>query len=149
LAWLLLHASDRLGLLEGDALAVVEPIFEHCVEYGIDWEEGGVFVDGPMNGRPEAFEKQFWQQAEVLVGLLDAYRLTHKPVYWAAFRNVFEFVFRKLVVPHVGEWYERVDRSGTPIDTALGHAWKISYHTVRSMVQTVDRLDRLLEAPTG
>jgi len=39
-----------------------------------------------------------------------------------------------------GEWYERVDREGNPIDDALGHAWKISYHTVRSMVQVVRRL---------
>jgi len=149
LAWLLLHAFDRLGLREEDALKVVEPIFEHCVEYGIDWESGGVFVDGPMDGQPQTFEKQFWQQAEVLVGLLDAYRLTREPVYWAAFENVYEFVFTKFVVPQVGEWYERVDRAGSPIDNALGHAWKISYHTVRSMIQTVDRLDRLLEAPTG
>ncbi len=39
-----------------------------------------------------------------------------------------------------GEWYERLDRFGVPIDDALGHAWKISYHTVRSMIQTVQRL---------
>jgi mannobiose 2-epimerase len=43
-----------------------------------------------------------------------------------------------------GEWFERLDREGNPIDDALGHAWKISYHTVRAMVQSVKRL-RVLE----
>ena len=42
-----------------------------------------------------------------------------------------------------GEWYERLDREGNPIDAALGHEWKISYHTVRSMIQTVRRLKAL------
>ncbi|MBE0696764.1 MAG: N-acylglucosamine 2-epimerase, partial [Anaerolineaceae bacterium] len=42
-----------------------------------------------------------------------------------------------------GEWYERVDRSGTPLDPILGHAWKINYHSVRSMVQSIQRLKKL------
>jgi len=45
-----------------------------------------------------------------------------------------------------GEWYERVDREGNPIDDALGHAWKISYHTVRSMIEVVRRLRSLSPA---
>ena len=78
--------------------------------------------------------------------MLDAYALFRDEKYWQAFRNVHDFVFGKLVVMEAGgEWYERVDRSGKPIDDALGHAWKISYHTVRSMVQSIIRL-RLLAA---
>lgn len=144
-AWLLLHAFERLGREPADALPVVRPIFEHCVASGIDWEHGGVFVEGPVVGPADVHEKQFWQQAEVLVGMLDAYRLLHQPVYWSAFRNVHDFVFDRFVVREVGEWYERLDQRGTPIDDALGHAWKISYHTVRSMIQTIERLDWLLE----
>jgi mannose/cellobiose epimerase-like protein (N-acyl-D-glucosamine 2-epimerase family) len=39
-----------------------------------------------------------------------------------------------------GEWYERVNRAGEPLDDALGHGWKSGYHTVRSMVQCIRRL---------
>ena len=61
--------------------------------------------------------------------------------YWDAFENVRGFVFEKFVnLVGGGEWYERLDRAGRAIDDALGHAWKISYHTVRSMIQTVSRL---------
>jgi hypothetical protein len=27
----------------------------------------------------------------------------------------------------------------------MGHSWKINYHTVRSMIQSIVRLDALLE----
>lgn len=143
-AWLLLHAFERLDLPLDEALPVVRPMVEHCVRYGIDWEYGGVFVEGPNEGPPSVLEKQFWQQAEVLIGMLDAYRLFGEPVYWKAFTNVFDFVFNRFIVKDAGEWYERLDRVGRPIDDALGHAWKISYHTVRSMIQTIARLDGLM-----
>ncbi len=141
LAWLLLHALDVLGIPRQDYAGVVKPLFDHCVTYGIDQEYGGVYADTPMARPTTLTTKQFWQQAEVLVAMLDAYALFHDEQYWRAFRNVYDFVFEKLVVMAAGgEWYERVDREGNPIDAALGHAWKISYHTVRSMVQSVERL---------
>ncbi len=81
------------------------------------------------------------EQAEVLVGMLDAYLLFGEEKYWAAFRNVYDFVMEKFVAwDGGGEWYERLDRAGNPVDDALGHGWKSSYHTVRSMIQTVKRL---------
>jgi len=143
-AWLLLHAADVLGVAHEVYAPIVRRIFDHCVTFGIDQEYGGVFVEGPHDALPSITEKQFWQQAEVLVGMLDAYLLFGDEKYWAAFRNIYDFVFEKFVnLDAGGEWFERVDRMGNPVDDALGHAWKISYHTVRSMVQVVKRLKRL------
>jgi len=145
-AWLLLHAADVMGYDRSTYAHVVRPIFDHCARYGIDWEYGGLYVEGPMNAMPTLTEKQFWQQAEVLVGMLDAYLLFGDEVYWQAFKRVYDFVLAHFVAfDGGGEWYERVDRMGRPVDDALGHAWKISYHTVRSLVQTVKRLGRLAD----
>jgi mannobiose 2-epimerase len=143
-AWLLLHAADVLGRPRTDYAGVARPIFDHCIRYGIDRDCGGVFVEGPHDAPPTITEKQFWQQAEVLIGMLDAYALFGDETYWDAFENVRGFVFEKFVnLAGGGEWYERLDRAGRPIDDALGHAWKISYHTVRSMIQSVARLRSL------
>ena len=140
-AWLLLHAAEVLALPPEQYTDVVRPICDHCIKFGLDHQYGGVYVDGPAESAPTNFEKQFWQQAEVLVGMLDAYALLGDEKYWDAFRNVHDFVFAKFVnLPAGGEWYERLDRQGRPIDDALAHAWKISYHTVRSMIQTIKRL---------
>jgi len=145
LAWLLLHAADVLGLARADFAEIARRQVDHCCALGIDWEYGGVYADVPMARPPAQTEKQFWQQCEALVGLLDAVELFGNEQYWTAFRNVYDFVFDKLVVMDAGgEWYERVDRFGSPIDDALGHAWKINYHTVRSMIQTVKRLEQLV-----
>lgn len=145
-AWLLLHAADVLGQPRETYAAVVRPLFDHCLEYGIDRQWGGVLVEGPTDAPPTLTEKQFWQQAEVLVGMLDAYLLFRDERYWQAFRNVYDFVMAKFVAwDGGGEWYERLDRLGNPVDDVLGHGWKSSYHTVRSMVQVAKRLKALAE----
>ena len=98
-----------------------------------------------MDDCPRNRHKQFWQQAETLIGMLDAYALFGDDKYWHAFRTVHDFVFDKFVnMSAGGEWRALLDRDGTPLWDYLGHAWKISYHTVRSMIQTVRRLRALL-----
>ena len=46
-------------------------------------------------------------------------------------------------LPAGGEWYPACDG---PHWDYLGHAWKISYHTVRSMIQVILRLRALAES---
>jgi len=140
-AWLLLHAADVLGLSRQQYAPVVKPIFDHCLKYGIDWEYGGLYIEGPAAAPARVQHKQFWQHAEALIGLLDAYMLFGEERYWQAFCKVYDFVMDKFVnLAGGGEWYALLDRDGTPIWDYLGHAWKISYHTVRSIIQMCKRL---------
>jgi mannobiose 2-epimerase len=87
-------------------------------------------------------QKEFWQQAESLVGLLDAYLLFGDRAYWDAFRSTWDFVRKHLIHPELGEWHALADRDGTILWDYLGHAWKNNYHTTRSMVQVLQRLAR-------
>lgn len=148
--WLLLHAADILGVERTTFASVVRRMSDHCVALGLDHEFGGLFADVPMDRPTNQTEKQFWQQAEGLIGMLDAYALLGDEKYWGAFRNIYDFVFGKLVAREAGgEWYERVDRQGRVVDGALGHAWKNSYHTVRSTIQTIRRLRALRRETDG
>ena len=145
-AWLLLHAADVLDIPRKQYGKVLQQMCDHCIDFGLDDKYGGVYADVPMNKTTNLTEKQFWQNAEALVAFLDACLLFDDEKYWQAFLNIHDFIFEKFIVMQAGgEWYERVDRKGNPIDDNLGHAWKISYHTVRSMIQTVKRLKLLLE----
>lgn len=145
-AWLLLQTAAVLGVPPADYRNVVLPQFEHCLLYGIDRERGGVYIDGPAGGPPppdHAGDKQFWQQAEVLVGMLAAWELTGDARFFRAFESVYGFVFTHFVNrPAGGEWFHKVDREGTPIEDHLGDHYKISYHTVRAMIEVVARLER-------
>ena len=147
LAWLLQHAARILGFDRMRYASVVRNMCDHCLRFGIDPEYGGVYCEGPDQAPTSRTEKQFWQQGEVLVGMLDAYLLFGEERYWQGFRSVWDFLFRSVVnMEGGGEWYERVDRQGNVIDGALAHGWKISYHSVRSMIQVIVRLEQLQKA---
>ncbi len=143
-AWLLLHALDVLELSPETYLDQFHKSFSHAVQNGVDWEYGGVFVEGSHRGEVYDREKEFWQQAEVLIGFLDAYRLFRDKTYWQAYENVHRFVLDKMVNHAVGEWWPLMTRQGVPIWTHMSHSWKINYHTVRAMVQSIKRLDALI-----
>ena len=144
-AWLLLHALDVLGADVVEYEEVLRKLFDHAVHHGIDWEFGGIYVEGPHSGGVYDVEKEFWQQAELLIGLLDACRLFGMKKFWPAYLNVHRFVFDKVINHAVGEWRPLLTREGEPIWTHMSHAWKINYHSVRAMVQSIRRLEELLE----
>lgn len=143
--WLLLHALEILKIDLKAYSELFKIIYDHTVDNGIDTEFGGVFVEGPHSGGVYDKEKEFWQQAEVLIGMLDAVILFGEEKYWEAYKNVHRFVFDKVINKGVGEWYPLLTRRGEPIWTHMGHSWKINYHTVRAMVQSINRLDEILE----
>lgn len=143
-AWLLAHALKVTGVDLKTYHETFKTIYKHTVNNGIDFELGGVYVEGPHSGGVYDKEKEFWQQAEVLIGMLDAVLLFGEEKYWEAYKNVHRFVFDKVINKGVGEWYPLLSRKGEPIWTHMGHSWKINYHTVRAMVQSIKRLDILL-----
>lgn len=144
-AWLLLRALDVMGLKMGEHRDVVLKQLDHAVQNGIDNEYGGVYVEGPHAGGVSDREKEFWQQAEVMIGMLEACLRFDPEKYWPAYENVHRFVFDKGINHPVGEWWPLLTREGEPIWTHMSHSWKVNYHSVRSMVQCIKRLDRLLE----
>jgi len=140
MVWLMNHALEILKISPKMYSDLFRTILDHTVNNGIDPEYGGVYVEGPHAGGVYDREKEFWQQAEVLIGMLDGVILFRDDTYWDAFRNVLRFVMDKMVNPGVGEWYPLLTRKGEPIWTHMSHSWKINYHTVRSMVQSIRRL---------
>ncbi|OFY65009.1 MAG: N-acylglucosamine 2-epimerase [Bacteroidetes bacterium RBG_13_43_22] len=143
-AWLMTHALRILGIDPYTYSDLFRIIFDHTINNGIDYEFGGVFVEGPHSGGVYDMEKEFWQQAEVLIGMLDGVILFSDEKYWNAYKNVHRFVFDKMINKGVGEWYPLLSRQGKPIWTHMGHSWKINYHTVRSMIQSIRRLELIL-----
>lgn len=146
-AWLLRHALDILGEPPGPYEPIMRKQLDHAVKAGIDYEYGGVYVEGPHDGGPAYDqEKEFWQQAEALIGLLDGCLHFGLAPYWKAYEAVHRFVFDRMVNWEVGEWWPLLSRDGrTRIWTHMSHSWKINYHSVRSMVQSIARLERLAQ----
>ncbi len=143
-AWLLAHATDVLGEGFEQYQDVIKKAMDHGMQNGIDNEYGGVYVEGPHSGGVYDKEKEFWQQAEVMIGMLEACLRFGPGRYWPAYENVHRFVFDKMINHPVGEWWPLLTREGVPVWTHMSHSWKVNYHTVRCMVQSIERLKKLL-----
>ncbi len=144
-AWLFIHALKILEKDKEEYRNLFRTIFDHSVDHGVDSEYGGVYVEGPHAGGVSDKEKEFWQQAEVMIGVLDASILFGDDKFWDAYKNIHTFVFEKVINKGVGEWYPLLNRKGDPIWTHMSHSWKINYHSVRAMVQSINRLNKLIE----
>jgi mannobiose 2-epimerase len=142
LAWLWRRALETVG----DSGAAAQPAWRrligHAAEHGVDWTCGGVYRDGTAAGGPLVLEKEFWQNAEALVGFLDGYVVFGEDRFLEAFLNVWGFARDRFVAP-CGEWRVLLDRTGRPIDSDVGNDWKAVYHTGRALLECLDRLTAL------
>jgi mannobiose 2-epimerase len=143
-AWLLMHALKVLDLPINEFEDIIRKQYDHALADGIDWEFGGVYVEGSHSGGVYDREKEFWQNAEMLIGLTQACLVFDKEKYWPVYVNVHRFVFDKMINHEIGEWWPLLTRQSEPIWTHMSHNWKINYHTVRSMIETIKRLETLL-----
>lgn len=142
-AWLLGHTIDILGLDLDKYKEGLRKIYDHAFQYGVDWEKGGIFCEGPQAGPARERNKEFWQQAEALVGFLDAYIRLGDEKYLDAYEKVHRFVFDHVINHEVGEWFPLFDENNNLLWDYMAHAWKINYHTVRSMIQSERRLAKI------
>ncbi len=143
-AHLLIHAYRIMKIDPNSDKDLFRIILDHTVDNGIDWEFGGVYVEGPHSGGVYDKEKEFWQQAEGLIGMLDGVLMFNDEKYMKAYVNIHRFVLDKMVKKGVGEWYPLLSRNGDPIWFHMSHSWKVNYHTVRAMIQSIVRLDKLI-----
>ena len=127
---------------EGNEVVLVEKDAERCrkLEESLDARivQGNAASIGTLRRAGIA-------DAEMLIALSQACLVFDLEKYWPAYENVHRFVFDKMIHHQVGEWWPLLTREGKPIWTHMSHNWKINYHTVRSMIETIKRLDLLYE----
>ena len=139
--WLFLHALEILSTSPTPYNKRLRGLADHTCRFGIDWDYGGLYVEGPFDGPASDSQKEFWQQAEAMVGLLDCHLLFRQELFWKGFLRVFHFVWDHVINHSQGEWYALLDRDGGIIWDYLGHAWKNCYHTIRSVIESIKRLE--------
>lgn len=86
-----------------------------------------------MRGEGHYRQKEFWQQAETLIDLLEAFRIFGGERFLKAYALVHRFVFERKIAHGRGEWLPLLEPDGTAVWTHMGTFWKINYHTGRSV----------------
>jgi cellobiose epimerase len=144
LSWLIVEAAGVVG--DSDLIARVKPVslaIAHAtLAEGVD-EDGGVINEGGPHGYTNT-NKDWWPQAEAVVGFLNAYQLSGDPAYLNASRHSWEFIQARFLDRVHGDWFESVERDGTPIPLPKVSLWKCPYHTGRSSMEVVERVHELL-----
>jgi mannobiose 2-epimerase len=141
-AWLCLDAARALGrppaLLRGWA----EGLVGYSLRHGYDRGRGGFYYSGPLGRDADDTKKEWWVQAEALVTLLELYRLTGRPDYYARFARTLDFVEQHQVAKEGGWWATR-QADGSPAGTSRTSMWQGAYHSGRSMLRCARLLDEL------
>ncbi len=144
MSWLVLEAASLVGRgrdprIERASLALVD----HALRDGFDNERGGLYLEGLAFGPADRKRKEWWQQAEALVGTLNAHELTGRPEYWQAFELQAQFILDGFVDHEHGDWYAAIDPDGK-IDGTKAGPWRGPYHASRACLEVIRRLGRTL-----
>lgn len=143
-SWLLWEAAELLGdeALLPRVRTVALRMAQATLAEGVD-ADGGVFNE--FDGERLDDSKDWWPQAEAMVGFLNAYRLSGDGTYLAAARNSWTFIRTHVSDRAGGEWHSRVARSGAPVGGARHPKvgpWKCPYHNSRACFEALERLER-------
>jgi mannobiose 2-epimerase len=142
-SWLLVEAAEVLGnpeLLAQVQEAALQMAYA-TLEHGVD-ADGGLFDAGTPSG-VTGHAKDWWPQAEALVGFLNAYQLNGDPRFLDASLASWHFVQEYLVDREYGEWFETIDELGCPLDRAKAGLWKTPYHNGRACLEIMGRVQEL------
>jgi mannobiose 2-epimerase len=142
-AWLLTEAAAVLGdsdLIVRTRQAAVD-IAETTLKEGVD-AEGGVCNEGGPAGVTDS-NRDWWPQAEAVVGFLNAYQISGDKQFLDASRRSWTFIDSHFVDHEHGEWFESVSATGVASRTPKISLWKCPYHNSRSCLEVIERLAEL------
>lgn len=140
-AWLLSRAAEALGdaALTARITRIACRIADVTIAEGTD-TDGAIFNLGDPTGIIDD-TREWWPQAEAVVGFLNAWQLSGEGRYLTAAEKTWGFIERHLIDRRHGEWFRGVTREGRVIDTfeKVGF-WKCPYHNGRMGLEAVSRL---------
>ncbi|MNM70549.1 Cellobiose 2-epimerase [compost metagenome] len=140
-SWLLVEAAEVLGIpvltqrVKDIAVAMAEAVYMEGVDL-----DGGIWNEADSDGLTDD-HKDWWPQAEAMVGFYNAYQLTGDAKYRDAAVHSWRFIQTYLVDRENGEWFWGVDRSGDPLPgEPKVSPWKCPYHNSRACLEMLERL---------
>jgi len=143
-SWLLCEAAETLGdhRLMAEVQSTAVRIARAVLAEGLD-ADGGLFYEG-RDGQIVNLNKEWWPQAEAVVGFYNAWQLTGDNAFREAAVRCWQFIQDHVVDRKNGEWFWCIRPDGTP-DPAQPKVspWKCPYHNGRCCLEIIKRIHDL------
>jgi mannobiose 2-epimerase len=143
-SWLLREAGEVLD--ESDIILQTRHLAQRLagivLAEALD-KDGGLCYEGQA-GKVTDPNREWWPQAESVVGFLNAYELSGDPSFLEAAQKAWFFIEKYFIDRKNGEWFWRIDPNGRP-DPAEPKVsqWKGPYHNVRTCLEIIKRLGQI------
>lgn len=143
--WLMLEAAEILGddellsRVKGFSMAMAESVLNEGLG-----EDGGLYNEINRD-QLIAGDRDWWPQAEAVVGFFNAWQTTGKQKYFDASRKVWSWIKTYMSDPRSGEWHSRIDPHGKPVNAAIADFWKCPYHNSRTCFEIDARVQGVIE----
>lgn len=147
-AFLILEASEALGIERDTTLRVAKTMVDHAIRNGWDEETGGLY-DGGYYPREDASidivmeSKAWWAQVEAMNAfLLMAHLFPDAEIpYDDYFRQQWNYVKEYIIDwEHGGLYRGGIDEEPDARRADKGGIWKGAYHETRSLMHSIERL---------
>jgi len=144
-AWLLYEAAKEVGdnqliaeVSDNLTLMVDATLAEGCAS------DGSVFNEKNTASGHLDDDKHWWMQAEAMVGLAYAWKITGNDNYLDKLIKVWNFIRSFVIDAEYGEWFGRLDKEDVPIisEDKAGF-WKCPYHNSRAMMEVITVISEL------
>jgi mannobiose 2-epimerase len=139
-SWLLCEAADVLAdpRLVASVRATAVKIAHAVLKEGLD-VDGSLFYEA-HKGRITNRNKEWWPQAEAVIGFYNAWQLTGDPAFREASVRCWQFIEDRIVDHVHGEWFwcARADGTHDPAQPKVS-AWKCPYHNSRCCLEIIHR----------
>lgn len=137
-SWLLCEAAEVLGntsLLKKAKNAAVL-IADTTLREGVDETDGGMFYAAHADRTISHPNKDWWPQAEAVVGFLNAWKISGETHFLSAAQRSWHFIDDKLIDRVHGEWFWALNAEGQPdvLNDKAG-PWKCPYHNGRACLE--------------
>ncbi len=144
-SWLLCEAAEVLGdeqiikQIQSTAMKIVRVV---C-DIGFD-TDGSLFYEAE-GGHITNTQKDWWAQAEAVVGLINAYQLSKQEHFFEGAERCWLFIREHIVDSAHGEWFWRAPDGGRP--ELKVSEWKAPYHNSRVCLEIIRRLQEIESEP--